>query len=147
MRRMSSRRDRDEGYRLVPHVADVILEAWGSTRVACLEHAALGLVESFADIGGVEPSDRLPVVLRAADDEDALVLLLEEVIYAVEALGMVPVGVELVEDADGSVGGAFAAAAVDRVEVIGALPKGVSRSELEFEQRDGMWRCHVLVDV
>jgi SHS2 domain-containing protein len=135
------------GHRLVSHVADVIVEAWGTTRVACLEEAALGLVESFADIGGIEPTESIPVSLGAAGDEDVLVLLLEEVIYVVEALGKVPAGVELAEHADGTVGGFFATIPSEGLEAIGALPKGVSRSDLLFERRDEQWRCHVLVDV
>lgn len=145
---MSNQSARGAGHRLVPHVADVILEAWGTTRVACLEEAALGLVESFADIEDIEPIDRIPVSLMGAvGDEDVLVLLLEEVIYVVEALGKVPVGVDLAEHADGSVGGFFATIPSEGLEAIGALPKGVSRSDLLFERRDGQWRCHVLVDV
>ncbi|MEX1009307.1 MAG: archease [Acidimicrobiia bacterium] len=144
---MSDQSARGAGHRLVPHVADVILEAWGTTRVACLEEAALGLVESFADIEDIEPTDRIPVSLRAVSDEDVLVLLLEEVIYVIEALGKVPLGVDLAEHADGSVGGFFATIPSERVEAIGALPKGVSRSDLLFERRNGQWRCHVLVDV
>jgi SHS2 domain-containing protein len=73
--------------------------------------------------------------------------LLEEVIYTVEALGKVPVGVVLTEQPDGSVNGFFATVASEHVEEIGAIPKGVSRSDLVFEQCDGEWRCQVLVDV
>lgn len=131
----------------MPHIADVLLEAWGPTRVACLQEVACGLVESFADLGDVEPIDRIPVSLGPVGDEDVLVLLLEEVIYVVDALGRVPVGVELAERPDGSVEGCFATIPSEDLEAIGALPKGVSRSDLLFERRNAQWRCRVLVDV
>ncbi len=124
-----------------------MLEAWGATRIACLEEAVLGLVESFAEVDGIEPIDRVPLSLDAVSDEEVLVLLIEEVIYVVEALARVPVDVNLAEHADGGIRGFFATIPSGQVEAIGALPKGVSRSDLQFECRDGEWRCRVLVDV
>lgn len=144
---MSDGSPADAGHRLVGHVADVILEAWGTTRVACLEESVRGMVESFADIDDVEPTDRVAVTLGAAGDEEVLVLLLEEVIYVVEALGKVPVGVDLDEHADGSVRGFFETFPAERLEATGAVPKGVSRSDLEFRRRDRRWFCHALLDV
>jgi SHS2 domain-containing protein len=135
------------GHRLVPHVADLIVEAWGGTRIACLEQAVLGLVESFADIAGVEATTRVPISVRAADDEDALVSLLEEVVYTVDALDAVPVAVDLRERGDGGVEGFLATVPTERLEAVGAPPKGVSRSDLRIAARGGRWRCHVLVDV
>jgi len=135
------------GHRLVPHVADVMLEAWGPSRAACLEQAARGLVESFAETGATEPIERVSLSIDAAGDEDLLVSLLEEVIYVVDALGRVPADIVLTEHPDGRVDGSFATIESEHVEVIGAIPKGVSRSDLLFEQRDGEWRCHVVVDV
>jgi hypothetical protein len=80
---------------LVGHVADVIVEAWGTTRVACLEEAVRGLIESFAEVEDVSPTGRVAVALRAVGDDEVLVSLLEEAIYAVEVLGQVPVRVHL----------------------------------------------------
>ncbi len=106
-----------------------------------------GLVESFAETGATEQIERVSLSMDAAGDEDLLVSLLEEVIYVVDALGRVPVDIALTERPDGRVDGSFATIDSARVEVIGAIPKGVSRSNLLFEQRDGEWRCHVVVDV
>jgi SHS2 domain-containing protein len=144
---MSDRSPADAGHRLVGHVADVILEAWGSTRVACLEEAVRGLVRSFADIDDVRPTDRVAVMVGAAGDEEVLVSLLEEVIYVVEVLGKVPVGVDLDEQADGGVRGFFETFPAERLEATGSVPKGVSRSDLEFRRRDRRWSCHALLDV
>jgi hypothetical protein len=35
----------------------------------------------------------------------------------------------------------------EQPEVVGVLPKGVSRSDLHCARGDGEWRCQVLVDV
>lgn len=135
------------GHRLVGHVADIILEAWATTRVACLEEAARGLIESFAEVEDVSPTGRVPVAFSAADDDEVLVSLLEEVIYVVEVLGRVPVSVHLDEHEDGSVRGSFGTIPAEQVEATGALPKGVSRSDLVCEQRGQLWRCRAIVDV
>ena len=44
------------GYRLLPHTADVVVEAWAPTRMACLAEVVRGLVAVFADITGVVAS-------------------------------------------------------------------------------------------
>jgi SHS2 domain-containing protein len=103
-------------------------------------------VESFADSGGVTPRDRIPVSIDAGNDEDLLVSVLEEVIYTIDADDAVPVTVDLTERADG-VDGFFATVPLAQLEVVGALPKGVSRSDLQFALRRGQWRCWVVVDV
>jgi hypothetical protein len=48
---------------------------------------------------------------------------------------------------DGTVEGSLATVPGERLEVVGAVPKGVSRSDLRFGRFGGQWRCRVLVDV
>jgi SHS2 domain-containing protein len=124
-----------------------MLEAWGTSRVACLEQAVAAVIESFADVSGVVPLDREPIVIDAVSDEDTLVALLEEVLFLIDARSVVPVSVELEEHAEGRVTGTFSTIAAEEAEVVGAVPKGISRSGLVFERRDGRWRCRVIVDV
>jgi SHS2 domain-containing protein len=69
------------------------------------------------------------------------------VIFLVDAEGRVPVAARVVAS-DGGLWGEFDTVAVDRVEEVGALPKGVSRTDVEMQPRDGGgWQCRVLVDV
>ncbi|WP_334143357.1 archease [Rhabdothermincola sp.] len=138
------------GHRVVPHTADVIIEAWAPTKGQCLEHAVLALVESFVESDpGVEPDAvvAIPFTIDARTDDDQVVALLEEVIYVVETKAVVPIGVQLTVDAEG-VAGTFDTVAAEAVELVGAVPKGVSRHGLEFRlrDRDGWW-CRALVDV
>ena len=141
----SSRRT---GYRLLPHVADVIVEAWAPDRPGCLDAAVKGLVATFADPGRAAPDGRVEFGFEAASDEEVLVRLLDEVIFLVDAHGLVPLTVTLF-DADGAVRGWFATVPVDMVEETGAVPKGISRSGLEFgyDARARRWHCRVIVDV
>ena len=135
---------------MLPHVADVIVEAWAPGRLACFEAAVTGLVATFADARDARPDRDVPFTLAAAADVDLLVRLLEEVIFLVDAEGRVPVAAT-VGAADGGLRGTFATVAAERVEATGAVPKGVSRSEAEFASEDDAgrprWRCRVTVDV
>lgn len=130
------------------HTADVIIEAWGTTPLECLEEAARALVETFADVGDIAATDTVPVMFEfAPDNEEALVAVLEEIVYMVDALGVVPVEVELEETQDGGVAGYFETVPASQVTLNGAAPKGVSRSDLELRQDRGRWSCRVVIDV
>jgi SHS2 domain-containing protein len=134
------------GHRLVPHTADLILEAWAPTRSQCLEQAVEALVSSFASpaVGAVTRS--VPIDLAAADDAELLLLLLGEVIYLAEVRGQVPVAAEL--DVDGTeLRGRFEVISVDQIEQVGAIPKAVSRHALELTEDAETWRCRAVVDV
>lgn len=136
------------GHRVAPHTADVIVEGWADTAVACLEEAARALIGTFADVADVVPTDTVPVMFDLApDDEETLVAVLEEIVYMVDALGVVPVDVALEETEDGGVAGYFETAPADQVARTGAAPKGVSRSELALHHDRGRWTCRAVIDV
>lgn len=134
------------GHRVVPHTADVIIEAWGASRLGCLEEAVRALVDSFARVA-VAVTEPVPIVLEERGDEALLVSLLEEVIFVIDVLGGVPANVVLDEAEDGSVVGFIDLAPLAAVEIHGSLPKGVSLSELSFVRDDGQWRCRATIDV
>jgi dienelactone hydrolase len=78
------------GFQLMPHTADVMVSAWGSTLEVCLTEAAIGLVSSFAEVGDVAPEDRVEFTCQPGPDSELLVELLDEVIYAIDAWDVVP---------------------------------------------------------
>ncbi len=125
-----------------------MIEAWGGTALECLEEAARALVETFADVSNVAATDTVPVMFDLApDDEEALVAVLEEIVYLIDAREAVPVDVALEATEDGGVAGYFETAAASTVPLGGAAPKGVSRSELELRHDQWRWRCRAVVDV
>jgi SHS2 domain-containing protein len=114
----------------------------------CLDEAARGLVEGFADVGDALATDTVPVVFDTAPDgEEAVLAVLEEIIYLVNVLGVVAVDTALEETEDGGMAGYFETAPAARVDRVGAAPQGVSRSGLEFRADDGQWRCRAVIDV
>lgn len=135
------------GYRLLPHTADVVVEAWAPTRAACLAEAVRGLVAVFADTAGVAASRSVAFTLDPAGDEELLVRLLEEVIYLVDVDGVVPVDTHVEPAADGGLCGGFDVAPLALGMVIGPAPKAVAWHQLSFARGQAGWVCRVMIDV
>jgi SHS2 domain-containing protein len=129
------------GHRTVEHTADVIVEAWGPDRAACLEEAVAGLADTYLE---THPPHRasVPVDLAAENDEAALLSLLDEVIFLLDTSPDIPVGVSI-----GAEGARVLLA--DRTLVVGtgSVPKAVSRHHLRLESDAGGMSCRFLVDV
>jgi SHS2 domain-containing protein len=153
------------GHRLVPHTADVALEAWAPAKYECVIQAVHALVGGFAELmerrgGRDEPAPAsapapvsapalrvsVSVPIDPASDDDLLVAVLDEVIYQVEVHGRVPVDATLAAAGE-AVDVRFETVPIDTVRIIGAVPKAVSLHQLRFGRVDGGWRCHVTVDV
>jgi SHS2 domain-containing protein len=135
------------GHHLLPHTADVIVEAWAPSRSGCLEELVRGVVETFADTRDATVTREVPLEIGAACDEDVVIALLEDICYLLDADGLVVVDVALNEEDDGNFEGTFSVAPVGAVIQTGAAPKGISRSELRFARDGPSWRGRILVDV
>ena len=135
------------GHRLLPHPADCIIEAWGPDRASCLTEALQAMVNEFAEVPDVPATRVLPLVAQSRGAEDALVSLLEDVMYAVDVFSVVPVRFHLMETEDGDIVGDMEVVPVEQVLVVGPMPKGVSYHELSMAPQGGSWRCHALIDV
>ena len=135
------------GHRLAPHTADLIIEAWGPSRTECCAQAVLALVEAFVHPLDPVSTTPVPFEFERADDDELIVRLLEEVIYVVEVLGVVPLSAQIGTVAGGGIAGHFDVTPVDRVELIGAVPKGVSRHGLYCAQEGPTWFARATVDV
>ena len=135
------------GYRVLPHTADTRIEAWAPARAGCLEAAVRALVSTFADVTSAEATDSVEESFAESTDEDLLVAVLEEVIYLVEVVGVVPVTVDLVDEKAGRLAGSFGVVPLEAVEIWGPAPKAIALSDLVFGERDNEWRCLVTIDV
>jgi SHS2 domain-containing protein len=133
------------GYRVLPHTADTRIEAWAPARAGCLEAAVCALVSTFADVTEMEAANPIEEEFDESTDKDLLVALLEQVIYLVEVVGVVPVTVDFVDD--GRLAGSFGVVPLEAAEICGPAPKAIALSDLAFEERDNEWRCLVTIDV
>jgi SHS2 domain-containing protein len=136
----------DQGYRAVPHTADLRIEAWAPTRERCIAAAVRGMVEGFADTSACGETETRSCRVLGNSDEELLAAVLDEVIYRLDTGGEVPVDAELQPAVDG-VWVRFRMADVESVRPRGAVPKAVSLHELHLAQGPDGWRCSVTVDV
>ncbi|MEX2046424.1 MAG: archease [Chloroflexota bacterium] len=79
----------DRGHRLVEHTADTGIEAWGRTLDEAFEEAALALFEIIIDPAAVEERESHRIAVSGTDDGDLLVRWLNELLYLVDAYGLV----------------------------------------------------------
>ena len=136
-----------QGHRTVPHT-DLRVEAWAPTREECVAETVCGLVESFADVARARPRRTVERHVSAGSDEDLLVAVLDEVIYAIDADGEVPVSVSVRAADDGGVNLVLSLAEVGAVQIVGAVPKAASFHELWCAaDSPGRWSSSVTIDV
>jgi SHS2 domain-containing protein len=134
------------GHRDLPHTADIRIEAWGPTREACLAEAVAALTEAFADTTGAVARRTAEADLDAETGEDALVAVLDEVIYLLEVAEVVPLGAEI-EQRAGGLRLRMDVAALHDAEITGAVPKAVSLHGLRLGRDAGRWSCTATIDV
>lgn len=67
-------------------------------------------------------------------------------LFTAEARGHVPVATE-VNVCGNRLAGRFVTVPIEALEITGAIPKGVSYSELEFGPTGEGWHCRAIVDV
>jgi SHS2 domain-containing protein len=132
---------------MVPHTADVRIEAWAPDREGCLAEAVAALVESFVDPAGATPDGDAEFHLPARDDPDLLVGVLDEVIFRAETAGVLPLATEVRAADDGGVTVRWHLVSTEAVELVGAVPKAVSLHELRFGAGPDGWSGAVTLDV
>ena len=136
------------GHRTIPHIAGLRVEAWAPTREECIAEAARGLVGSFAVVAGRRPQGRTRSHLSAHFAGDLLIAVIDDVIYRLDAYGMVPVSVTVRPAPDGGAVVNLALAPVAEAEFIGAVPKAASLHDLRcVPDEAGRWSCGITIDV
>ena len=85
------------GYEFLEHTADIYVSAWGDSLEEAFANAARATMDVITDTGKVEPEKEVEVALEAGDLERLLYLWLEEVIFMVDAEGMLFSGFQVSE--------------------------------------------------
>ena len=141
----------DRGHRSVPHTADLSIEAWSPELRGCLSEMCVALVEEFVEFPDVGDTDRRPFRLLAPDRPRLLAALVDEVIFAVDAEGLVPhdVGIEDLGDSTGgwSCTGTMTVVPLSRCRQIGSAPKSVSLSGLDVSPTASGWIARAVIDI
>lgn len=133
------------GHRLTDHTADVVVEAWGPTRAACLEEVVAGCCAIYA--GPATPTARVPLRVVVAAPEELVPSVLEEIIFALDTLDRIPIGAEIAGESPTSAHGWIELGDRQVVDIVGPAPKAVARTGAVLVPTDTGWRCRVMVDV
>lgn len=134
------------GHRLLPHTADVIVEAWGSDDLACSEEAALALIEIC--VSG-EPDQEAGFWVSTFDAArgDLVRRVLEEVVFALDTSEPAPVSVHLDRSAGPEITLRLGLAPRESVHLTGSAPKATVMLQPESTGADESVRCRFIVDV
>jgi len=68
------------GFEILPHTADVLVRAWGSTLEEALAYAILGFYEVMTDTSKIEQAERREVNAEGFDPESMLYNLIERLV-------------------------------------------------------------------
>ncbi len=134
------------GHRLLPHTADVIVEAWGSDDLACAEEAARALIEICVS-GEPDPEAGLWVADISAPRRDLVRAVLDEVVFALDTSELAPVSAHLDRNVDSDVTLQLGLAPRESVRFTGAAPKAIVMLASEPAGSDALGRCRFIVDV
>ncbi|AYY14577.1 archease [Actinobacteria bacterium YIM 96077] len=134
------------GHHVVPHTADLRIEAWSPALTGCLGEAAHALVGSFADLTRAEAAGVREFAIPSGPAEDQLVALLDEIIYRMDAHGEIPRNVAVHEDSSGLLA-RLSMVRTEAVATMGAVPKAVALHELSVAKQDDQWICSVTIDI
>jgi len=134
------------GHRVRPLTVASVIEAWGPDQASCVSEALCGLVESFAEVPDAAATRILPLNAAPGGPQDALVSLLEDVIYALDVFSVVPVRFHLAETEVGGITGDMEVVPDTEVRLLGPIPKAVAYHELSIARVERGWWCHVLVE-
>jgi len=136
----------EAGHRILPHTADLLIEAWGPSRARCFEEAVRALVSTFVDVVEVPASEPVSISIDAGADNEMLAAVLDEILFLADVSGRVPIHLTLEESEDGGLAGVLDVIAIDGLDVVGPLPKGASYGG-EVAESGGLWHCRVVVDI
>lgn len=131
----------------MPHTADTILEAWGPDLSTCFAEACIGLLAGFVEVADDVPAQERPFHIDAPDRQRLLASLLEEIIYVVDAEGLVPIRVHVDAAADRECRGAMDVVPLSAAAQVGSVPKSVSLSGLDVDESDRGWSCRAVIDL
>lgn len=84
-------------YEFLEHTADVYIEVRGTSLEEAFQYAAIGTMDVITDTDEIDPEMTVDVLLEAEDMEHLLYLWLEEIIFRIDAEGLLFSGFKVKE--------------------------------------------------
>ena len=131
---------------MLPHTADLIVEAWGPDDLACAEEAARALIEIC--VAGVPDPEAGQWIAQVSGSECDLVgAVLDEVVFALDTSIPAPVSADVDRVGPSEVTIRLGLADPESVRATGAAPKAIVMLSPEQAGREATLRCRFIVDV
>jgi protein archease len=132
------------GHWSVPGVTQVRIEAWAPTREGCVAEAAAATVDSFADVDSSVPWHFHQCLVPRQGSRHLLSGVLDEVIFDMRSVGVVPVWVRA-RPAEVGVYLEIGGVDVDEVRRGGDLPRSVAAKGLAMRRTGHGWSASAVV--
>jgi SHS2 domain-containing protein len=130
------------------HTADIGLAARGRTLEELFENAAMGLVDLMVDPAGLREDTRLEVSVSAQDRDALLVAWLNELLYVLDARGVLPRRCRVTRISDTDLTAELWGERVDRERhTLRRLVKAATYHGLRVANTNGRWEARVILDL
>jgi len=140
------------GYRLLEHVTDAFVEAWGETLEEAFSQAGLALFNTMLDVKSVQLKTGVEIQTNGHDEKELLYNYLEELLLLFEvkqlALGSFSVSSITPTGAEIGLKGKTAGEPYDRAKHDGKVEvKGITYHLMEIEKHPGKTSVRFLLDL
>jgi SHS2 domain-containing protein len=140
------------GYRLLEHVTDAFVEAWGETLEEAFSQAGLSLFHTMLDVKSVRTITNVEIQISGHDEKELLYNYLEELLLLFEvkqlALGSFTVNSITPTQAEIRLKGKVSGEPYDRARHNGKVEvKGITYHLMEIEKHPGKVTVRFLLDL
>ena len=140
--------DKDDGFRILDHTADVGLEARGANLPELFSNAARGMFAIIGCLDSIKPSEQRTVEATADNPENLLVNWLSELLYLSATQRMLFSRFDITEIDQQHIAAKAIGEPIDlsRHELCAEI-KAVTYHDLKVEKTDDGWTARVLFDI
>lgn len=136
------------GHRLVPHTADIGLQAWGQSLSQLFREAADGLIEVLVGRLPAAGREARPLELSAASWEELLVSWLNELLFLFETRGFLPGRFEILALEPFRLRARLHGERYDSERYpLEHQVKAATYHQLQIEQRRNLWQTTIYFDL
>ncbi|HEV2118665.1 MAG TPA: archease [Candidatus Bathyarchaeia archaeon] len=140
------------GYRLLEHVTDALIEAWGTTLEEAFSQAGLALFDTMLHVKRVQPKTKVEIQTNGHDEKELLYNYLEELLLLFEvkrlALRSFVVSSITPTQAEIRLRGNASGEPYDRAKHNGKVEvKGITYHLMEIEKQAGKVTVRFLLDL
>ena len=144
----ASGRPAGSGHRLVPHTADIGLQAWGETLSQLFREAADGLTEVLVGRLPAAGRETRQLELSAASWEELLVSWLNEVLFLFDTRGFLPARFEILALEPFRLRARLHGERYDSERYpLEHQVKAATYHQLQIEQRRNLWQTTIYLDL